>query len=328
MYEKPFTDINISLFSFLVTGGAGFIGSHIVEYLVKHGAKKIVVLDNLATGFESNIKQFYTSANFIFRKGDICDYENCLQALEGIDYVFHQAALGSVPRSVENPLATEKANCNGFVTLLTAAKEKKVKRIVYASSSSVYGDIADSPKTEMRTGNLLSPYAASKMIDEVYAQVFSQAYNMQIVGLRYFNIFGPRQNPKGEYAAAIPLFIDALLKNNSPIIFGDGEQSRDFTFVANAVQANIKAAFADTEKVNGDIFNVACGNSFSVNHLVNTIKEHTQASANASYKPSRKGEPKNSQADVAKARNAFDYNPEILFDEGILITINSLKDGR
>ena len=197
MYKNKFHTSDLFRFSFLITGGAGFIGSNIVEYLVKYNAKKIVVLDNLATGFEDNIKPFLSLSNFTFINGDICDLNTVKQACEGIDFLFHQAALGSVPRSIENPIATHNANASGFLSVLVAAKNAGVKRIVYASSSSVYGDIQDSPKREEKIGKPLSPYAVSKLVNEFYADIFSRTYNMEIIGLRYFNIFGPHQNPKG-----------------------------------------------------------------------------------------------------------------------------------
>ncbi|NQX99447.1 MAG: NAD-dependent epimerase/dehydratase family protein, partial [Flavobacteriales bacterium] len=247
MYDTPFHTQDISKSTFLITGGAGFIGSNIVEYLMKYNAGKIVVLDNLSNGYLSNIEQFINQSNFKFIEGDITDLETCKSAMNGIDYISHQAALGSVPRSIENPLATHQANATGFLNVLTAAKDSNVKRIVFASSSSVYGDSKELPKIEENIGRQLSPYAVSKHTKELYAKVFADVYGLDVIGLRYFNIFGPNQNPSGPYAAAIPLFMDAILKNESPYINGDGEQSRDFTFVENAVQANIKALFSEKE---------------------------------------------------------------------------------
>jgi len=213
MYNNSFHDINITSKTFLVTGGAGFIGSNLVEYLLKYNAKKVVVLDNLATGFEENIQPYLQLPNFEFINGTICNMEDCEKACIGIDYVFHEAALGSVPRSIKNPIATHQVNATGFINVLIAARDAKVKRIVYASSSSVYGDSKILPKVENQIGKQLSPYAVSKMTNELYAEIFSKTYNMEIIGLRYFNIFGPRQNPLGEYAAAIPLFLNAILNN-------------------------------------------------------------------------------------------------------------------
>ena len=219
----------------LITGGAGFIGSNIVTYLMKYGAGKVRVLDNLSEGRIENIQPFMDEPNFEFIKGDITDVSTCNRACNGVDYISHQAALGSVPRSLETPLLTNAANVTGFLNMLTAAKDANVKRFVYASSSSVYGDSLKLPKVEEHIGEPLSPYAASKFVNEVYAGVYALNYGIEVIGLRYFNIFGPNQKPDGAYAAVIPLFMDALLKNESPYINGDGEQSRDFTFVENAV---------------------------------------------------------------------------------------------
>ncbi len=318
MYENKFHNIDLSKHSFLVTGGAGFIGSNIVEYLIKHNAKRIIVLDNLATGFEDNLKNF-SSVKFI--KADICDLNAVKNACEGIDFLFHQAALGSVPRSIENPIATHNANASGFLSVLVAAKNAGVKRIVYASSSSVYGDIQDSPKREEKIGKPLSPYAVSKLVNEFYADIFSRTYNMEIIGLRYFNIFGPRQNPKGAYAAAIPLFIDGLLNNTPVYINGDGEQSRDFTFVENAVQGNIKAMFCEGKNALGKVFNIALGDKISVNQLFNAIKKITGSSLSPTYREERKGDVKNSMADISKANTILGYSPSINVDEGLKTTV-------
>jgi len=321
MNENKFHTTDISKFSFLITGGAGFIGSNIVEYLVKYNAKKIVVLDNLATGFEDNIKSFFSLPNFTFLKGDICDLEAVKQACKGIDFLFHQAALGSVPRSIENPIATHNANASGFLSVLVAAKNAGVKRIVYASSSSVYGDIPDSPKREEKIGKPLSPYAVSKLVNEFYADIFSRTYNMEIIGLRYFNIFGPRQNPKGAYAAAIPLFIDGLLNNTPVFINGDGEQSRDFTFVENAVQGNIKAMFCENRNALGNVFNIALGEKISVNQLFNTLKKLTGSALQPAYRDERKGDVKNSLADISKSAHMLGYSPSVNVEEGLRTTV-------
>lgn len=321
MYDFPFHSNNLSKYSFLVTGGAGFIGSNLVEYLLKYNAGKVTVLDNLATGFEENIKTFFSNSNFKLVIGDICDIKTCKKAMEGVDFVFHQAALGSVPRSIENPIATHNANASGFLSVLVAAKNSDVKRIVYASSSSVYGNIAESPKREERIGIPLSPYAVSKVVNEYYADIFSRTYNMEIIGLRYFNIFGPRQNPKGEYAAAIPLFIDGLLSGKTVYINGDGEQTRDFTFVENAVQANIKAMFCENKNISGQVFNIAMGNSISVNDLFNTLKKITGSSIRPLYREERKGDVRNSLADISKAKNILGYFPLVSLEEGLRRTV-------
>lgn len=321
MYGSPFHTADLSKHSFLVTGGAGFIGSNIAEYLVKYKAGQVVVLDNLSTGFKENIKSFLPLANFKFIEGDICDLGTCKAACEGIDFVFHQAALGSVPRSIENPIATHNANASGFLSVLAAAKNKKVKRIVYASSSSVYGDSPDSPKREEKTGKPLSPYAVSKLVNEFYADIFSRTYHMEIIGLRYFNIFGPRQNPKGEYAAAIPLFIDGLLNNKPVFINSDGRQSRDFTFVENAVQANIKAMFCENKNALGQVFNIAVGEAISVNELFQALKKISGSSLDPQYREERKGDVKNSLADITKARTLLGYEPSVKAEEGLRRTV-------
>ncbi|MBI4930748.1 MAG: SDR family oxidoreductase [Bacteroidetes bacterium] len=322
MYEQKFHTTDLSKHSFLVTGGAGFIGSNIVEYLLKYNAKKVVVLDNLSTGFEENLKPCFRHSNFKFINGDICDLNVCKTACENIDFVFHQAALGSVPRSIENPIATHNANASGFLSVLVAAKNASVKRVVFASSSSVYGDNTDSPKKEEKIGKPLSPYAVSKLVNEFYADIFARTYNMEIIGLRYFNIFGPKQNPKGEYAAAIPLFIDGLLNNKSVFINGDGNQSRDFTFVENAVQGNIRAMFCENKEAIGKVFNIAFGEKISVNDLFHSLKKITGASLNPIYREERKGDVKNSLADISKARNILDYKPTTSVDEGLTITVD------
>lgn len=322
MYETPFHTNDLSKYSFLVTGGAGFIGSNIVEYLLKYNAQKVIVLDNLATGFEGNIRPFFSLPNFRFINGDICNLNDCKQACDGVDFVFHQAALGSVPRSIENPIATHNANASGFLSVLVAAKNAKVKRIVYASSSSVYGDSQESPKKEEKIGKPLSPYAVSKLVNEFYADIFVRTYNMEIIGLRYFNIFGPRQNPKGAYAAAIPLFIDGLLNNTPVYINGDGEQSRDFTFVENAVQGNIKAMFCKNREAIGAVCNIALGEKISVNDLFFALKKITGSSLNPTHREERRGDVKNSLADITRAKNMLGYNPTTRVDEGLEVTVN------
>jgi UDP-N-acetylglucosamine/UDP-N-acetylgalactosamine 4-epimerase len=239
-------DVSLKDSVFLVTGGAGFIGSHIVEYLLSHGAGKVKVLDNLSEGRISNLDHLKHHAALEFIEGDCCNTQLVKSLMEGVQYVSHQAALGSVPRSIKTPLATNEANVTGFLNVLNAAREAGVKQMVYASSSSVYGDHPQLPKVEQQTGNLLSPYAVSKMVNELYASVFHRTYGMQVCGLRYFNIFGPRQRPDGPYAAVIPLFISAIRSGQPVYINGDGLQTRDFTYVENAVQANIRALFPKT----------------------------------------------------------------------------------
>ncbi len=319
---------DLTKFSFLVTGGAGFIGSHIVEYLISNNAGRVVVLDNLATGNKNNIEPFLKNQNFTFIEGDIRNLEDCKKACKGIDFISHQAALGSVPRSIENPMATHEVNATGFINVLLAAKENKVKRIVYASSSSVYGDLNESPKIEERIGKPLSPYAVSKLVNEQYAAIFASTYNMEIIGLRYFNIFGPRQNPNGPYAAAIPLFIESLMQNKKVFINGDGNQSRDFTFVKNAVQANIKALFSKNSTSAHQVFNIAYGSSISVNDMYNKIKNILNSSLVAEHREERFGDVKNSMADISQAKSSIGYAPEFTFDEGLTQTINWFKSLR
>lgn len=325
MYSTPFHTSDISNKKFLVTGGAGFIGSNIVEYLLKHKAGKVVVLDNLSTGFEANLIPFLSFTNFLFIKGDICNPNDCKQACEGIDYVFHQAALGSVPRSIKDPISTHNVNATGFLNILIAARDANVKRIVYASSSSVYGDSKILPKVEDQIGKQLSPYAVSKMTNELYGEIFSKTYNMEIVGLRYFNIFGPRQNPKGEYAAAIPLFINALLNNEAPAINGDGEQTRDFTFVANAVQANVKAMLAENIKPEGMIFNIAVGERVSLNNLIEILKDITGSKVQQTYRSERSGDIRDSLADITKAKTLLGYDPKYKIGDGLKLTLDWFK---
>lgn len=325
MPGKIFHSVNLGEYSFVVTGGAGFIGSHLTEYLVSNKAKKVTVFDDLSTGNADNLKPFEKHSNFEFIKGSICDVNACEKAFKGADYVLHQAALCSVPRSVANPVATHEVNVSGFLNVLMAAKATGVKRLVYASSSSVYGDSKTLPKRETDQVGPLSPYAVSKLSNELYASVFARNYNMSLAGLRYFNIFGPRQNPNGPYAAAIPLFITALMEGKSPTIYGDGNQTRDFTFIENVVQANIKALFAD-EKVKGQVFNIAAGGRTSVNELFHILAELAGSNIKPEYKPSRTGDVKDSNAAVDKAKEYFGYAPEVNFRHGIEATWKWYKE--
>ncbi|MCD6013630.1 MAG: hypothetical protein K0Q79_3492 [Flavipsychrobacter sp.] len=316
---------DISRKSFLVTGGAGFIGSHIVEYLLKNGADKVRVLDNLATGFNANVELFRSYPQYEFINGDIREFAVCKQACEGIDHVTHQAALGSVPRSVKDPVTSNEVNINGFVNVITAAKDAGVKTFVYASSSSVYGDEPNLPKREGLTGNLLSPYAVTKRTNELYAAVFHKLYGMKVIGLRYFNVFGPRQDPDGPYAAVIPLFIKGI-KNGTPVyINGDGGQTRDFTFVENAVQANIKGMLAEGEAAFGETYNVAVGDNFSVNFLYNAIGELLGNAQPPLYREPRSGDIRNSLADISKAGTQLGYAPAYTFLEGLKVTVEYFK---
>jgi UDP-N-acetylglucosamine 4-epimerase len=316
---------DISNSSFLVTGGAGFIGSHIVEYLLKQGAGKVRVLDNLATGFQKNIDLFSGYSNFEFLNGDIRDYETCRKACEGIDFVSHQAALGSVPRSIKDPITSNEVNVNGALNMMTAAKDAGVKSFVYASSSSVYGDELNLPKVEERVGNPLSPYAVAKKTNELYADTFSKLYGMKLIGLRYFNVFGPRQDPDGPYAAVIPLFISGILNQTAVYINGDGEQTRDFTYVDNAVQANIRAMLTDNANAFGNAYNVAVGENYSVNTLYNSIRDMLGSSHQPTYREQRAGDVRNSLADISKAKSLLGYEPTMGFMAGLQQTVDYFK---
>jgi UDP-N-acetylglucosamine 4-epimerase len=325
MYEVPWHKEDISSKRFLVTGGAGFIGSHLVEYLLKHNACEVRVLDDLSTGYIANLNTFMENSRFNFINGSITDMNTCRKVCEGIDFVLHHAALGSVPRSIDNPIATHQVNADGFLNILVAARDANVKRFIYASSSSVYGDNSDSPKLEGRTGNPLSPYAVTKKLNELYGKVFAELYGMETVGFRYFNIFGPRQSPNGAYAAAIPLFIDGLLNNKPVYINGDGLQSRDFTFVSNVVKANMLALSAPSEKVRGQVFNIAAGGSVSVLEIFNALKKYSGSAVEAQYRENRKGEIRDSCADISKAKEAIGYSAEIQSEKGLELTIEWFK---
>lgn len=325
MYSKTYHTQDITKHTFLVTGGAGFIGSNIVEYLLKYNAGKVKVLDNLSTGFKENLLPFMQNPDFEFIDGDICNSADCYKACEFTDYVFHQAALGSVPRSVKDPVATNRANVDGFLNIIWAAKENNVKRVVYASSSSVYGDSPHMPKKEALIGNPISPYAVSKRVNELYASVFALNYGLEIAGLRYFNVFGPRQNPKGPYAAAIPLFMAAIFKNKPPRVFGDGEQTRDFTFVENVVQANIKAMFTKDPDIFGKVFNIACGEKTSINQLFSILKTFAGSELKPDYVSERPGDIRHSLADITAASQAISYQPEIKIEDGLKITFDWFK---
>lgn len=316
---------DISQSSFLVTGGAGFIGSHIVDYLLTNGAKKVRVLDNLATGLQSNVDLFVQHSNYEFILGDIRDFDTCMRACEGIDFISHQAALGSVPRSVKDPVASNEVNVTGFLNMLTAAKDSSVKTFVYASSSAVYGDEPNLPKVEDRIGNPLSPYAVTKKTNELYADVFSKLYGMNIIGFRYFNVFGSRQDPNGPYAAVMPLFVSGIINNTTVYINGDGEQTRDFTYVDNAVQANIRGMLSENPASFGQVYNIAVGEQFSVNYLYNAIRELLGIKHEATYRQEREGDIRNSLADISKARNLLGYNPQYRFEDGLKLTVEYFR---
>jgi len=306
---------------FLVTGGAGFIGSHIAEYLLKHGAAKVRVLDNMANGFEKNLDILRAYPAFEWMPGDIRNPEDCKNACTGIDYVSHQAALGSVPRSIKEPVYFNEVNVGGFVNMLHAAIEAKVKTFVYASSSSVYGDEPTLPKIESRVGKCLSPYAATKKTNELYAQVFADVYGIRLMGFRYFNIFGPRQDPDGPYAAVIPLFVKGILKRTPVFINGDGEQTRDFTYVENAVQVNVKGMLTNNSQAFGKVYNVAVGQSFSVNELYRDCQKNLKSDFEPTHREPRAGDIRNSLADISLAKEYLTYEPTKKFEHGLKETI-------
>lgn len=322
LYPQPFPHGNIARHSVLITGGAGFIGSHIAEYLLLHGAAKVRVIDDFSTGFRSNIEPFLSNPRFELLEGDIRNFQTCREACNGMDLVCHQAAIGSVPRSIENPMYTTSVNVDGFVNVVKAAKDAGIKRVVYASSSSVYGDEATLPKQEHKTGNPLSPYAVSKLSNEWYARVFAQVYNMELIGLRYFNVFGPRQSPKGAYAAVIPLFIDGLLHEKPVYINGSGNQTRDFTFVSNAVQANVLSLFTNNPKAVNEVYNIAVGERFSVNELYEILAKLIGSAQASVHRQARSGDIEHSLADISKACNLLGYRPQVNFGQGLAHTLS------
>lgn len=313
----------------LVSGGAGFIGSNLVEQLLKDERVAAVrVLDNMATGFMHNIEEFARHPKFQYLEGDIRHYETCLKACDGIDSISHQAALGSVPRSINDPLTTNEVNITGTLNIFTAAKDKGVKRVIYAASSSTYGDHPGLPKVEDRIGNPLSPYAVTKYVNELYARVFANLYGIEFIGLRYFNIFGPRQNPRGAYAAVVPLFIKALLENKEPVINGDGQHSRDFTYVANAVQANIAALFTQNPAAVNEVYNIAVGAQISLLQLFDALRQEAGSKLSPVHGPERAGDVKHSLADISKAKNLLGYAPAVSVEEGLRLTFNWYKNNK
>lgn len=307
----------------LLTGGAGFIGSNILKTIYLE-VKSIRMVDNLSTG---NLKNIPESDKIEFVWGDIMDLETCRKVTKDIDIICHQAALGSVPRSIKDPLMVHKNNVDGFMNILIAAKENKVRRIVYASSSSVYGDDKELPKRENKIGESMSPYAATKLINEIYAKVFYKCYGIEIIGLRYFNVFGPNQNPNGEYAAVVPRFIKALKDNNAPIINGTGEYSRDFTYVANVVYANILAMKTNNKECYGKVLNIANGGQITINQLYETISRELKKNIKPQYITTRDGDIPHSNADITLARELLNYEPIVTFEDGIRRTINKIDGG-
>ena len=301
---------------YLVTGGAGFIGSHLVESLIAQG-KDVRVLDNFLTGKRENLADFKDGIHLM--EGDIRDLETCRKAVDGVEFVLHQAALPSVPRSIENPVLTNDINVGGTLNMLVASREAGVKRVVFASSSSVYGDDPHLPKKEGAEGSPLSPYAVSKLVGEKYMRIFSEIYGLKTLSLRYFNIFGPRQDPRSQYAAVIPNFITRIDEGESPRIFGDGEQSRDFTYVANVVRANMLAI--EAEEISGEVLNIACGDRITVNTLFEKIRDYFQKDIQAVHDEPRPGDVRHSFADITKAMDMIQYEPAVTFDDGLKETI-------
>ena len=310
----------------LVTGGAGFIGSNLIEALLSQD-NKLVCLDNLSTGKQENINSFLSNKNFTFIKGDIRDIDTCKEAVKGVDYVLHQAALGSVPRSIEDPKSTNDVNIGGFVNMLIAAKDEGVKRFVYAASSSTYGDHPALPKHEETIGNPLSPYAITKYVDELYAKNFSDLYGIKTIGLRYFNVFGRRQDPNGAYSAVIPKFVKGLINKKEVIINGDGLTSRDFTYIDNVIQANQLAALTTNKNALNTVYNVAYGEATSLNELFSTLRDYLTdfdseiQNIEAIHGQERAGDVKHSLASIDKARKLLDYNPKYSFKQGLKIAV-------
>ena len=306
-----------------MTGGAGFIGSHLVESLLGSGWQ-VKCLDNLSTGSLKNIKHLLDHENLVFIEGDILDFDLVSKLAEGVDYISHQAALGSVPRSIHDPILSNRVNVEGTLNVFKAAVDNQVNKVVYAASSSTYGDAAGLPKKEEKIGKPLSPYAVTKLVNELYADVFHRTYGLNTIGLRYFNVFGPRQNPNGAYAAVIPLFIKSMLNGSSPSINGDGNHSRDFTFVVNAVQAN-RLALETTPENDNQVYNIACGEQTSLNDLVNELNEILGKEVQPEHRKEREGDVKHSLADISKARGGLGYNPEYDVKTGLKKTIEWFK---
>lgn len=304
---------------FLVTGGAGFIGSNLCEALLRLGCR-VRCLDNLSTGKQANVDLFLGSERYHFIPGDIRDLATCQKACEGVDYVLHQAAWGSVPRSIEMPLLYEQINIMGTLNMLEAARQAGVKKFVYASSSSVYGDHPSLPKTEGTEGRLLSPYALTKRADEEYGKLYKQLYGLDTYGLRYFNVFGRRQDPDGAYAAVIPRFIRQLMQGERPIIHGDGRQSRDFTYVENVVEANLKACLASPEAA-GEVYNIAYGGRETLLEIYRAIADALSKEIEPEFGPERAGDIRHSHADIGKARRLLGYDPDYSFQDGIQLAI-------
>lgn len=309
---------------FLVTGGAGFIGSNLCEALLDMGYT-VRCMDNLSTGKKENVDMFLGNPNYSFLEKDIRDLDSCMEACKGVDYVLNQAAWGSVPRSIEMPLLYEEINIRGTLNMMEAARQNNVKKFVYASSSSVYGDHPVLPKVEGQEGNLLSPYALTKRVDEEYGKLYKKLYGLDTYGLRYFNVFGRRQNPDGAYAAVIPKFIKLLLNGETPTINGDGKQSRDFTYIDNVIEANLKACLASSEAA-GNAFNIAYGGREYLIDIYYTLCDALGKKVEPNFGPDRAGDIKHSNADISKARKLLGYNPEYDFSKGIALAIEWYKE--
>lgn len=305
---------------FLVTGGAGFIGSNLCEAILKMGYK-VRCLDDLSTGKQANVDLFLDDPNYTFIKGDIKDLDTCMAACEGVDYVLNQAAWGSVPRSIEMPLVYERNNIMGTLNMMEAARQQKVKKFVYASSSSVYGDHPVLPKKEGQEGNLLSPYALTKRVDEEFAKLYTKLYGLDTYGMRYFNVFGRRQDPDGAYAAVIPKFIKQLMNDEAPTINGDGMQSRDFTYIENVIEANLKACLASHEAA-GNVFNIAYGGREYLIDIYHSLTKALGKDIEPKFGPDRAGDIKHSNADISKAREMLGYDPDYDFDSGLKLAID------
>ena len=315
-------EINIKNKKVLVTGGAGFIGSNLCEALLEK-QNKVVCLDNFATGKRENIAGLLNNGNFTLIEGDIRNFEDCLKASQGVDYILHQAALGSVPRSIKDPITSNDVNVSGFLNMLVAARDNKVKRVVYAASSSTYGDSESMPKVEGIIGKPLSPYAITKYVNELYADIFSKTYGLETIGLRYFNVFGRKQDPNGAYAAVIPKFVSQLMAGDSPVINGDGDYSRDFTYIDNVIQANLLSLVTTNEKAINTVYNVAYGDRNTLNDLMGYLKEYLSefdskiSNVDVIYGPNRAGDIPHSHASVQKAKDLLKYNPQFSLQQGL-----------
>ena len=315
-------EINIKNKRVLVTGGAGFIGSNLCEALLEK-QNTVMCLDNFATGKRENIADFLNNSDFTLIEGDIRNLEDCHKASQGVDYILHQAALGSVPRSIKDPITSNDVNVSGFLNMLVAARDNKVKRVVYAASSSTYGDSESMPKVEDIIGKPLSPYAITKYVNELYADIFSKTYGLETIGLRYFNVFGRKQDPNGAYAAVIPKFVSQLMAGDSPVINGDGSYSRDFTYIDNVIQANILSMLTNNPEAINTVYNVAYGDRNTLNDLMGYLKEYLSsfdpkiASVAVINGPNRAGDIPHSHASVQKAKDLLKYNPQFTLQQGL-----------